>query len=88
MLLAVATGFPSGLYPLPSRLLEIQSVVSNGATEVDIVLDRSLVLMGKWSDVFNQVQLMKEACGTAHMKVILGVGELGSYENVSLYEKA
>lgn len=64
--------------------MEIKTAVSNGASEIDIVLDRSLVLMGKWGDVFNEVKLMKAACSLAHMKVILGVGELGSYENVSL----
>ncbi|XP_053602656.1 deoxyribose-phosphate aldolase [Plodia interpunctella] len=79
---SVATGFPSGLYPLNSRLDEIKMAVSNGAKEIDIVLDRSLVLRGKWEELFNEVITMKEACGEAHMKVILGVGELGTYENV------
>ncbi|KOB75979.1 Deoxyribose-phosphate aldolase, partial [Operophtera brumata] len=66
-----------------SNVLRLCSTaVRNGATEIDVVLDRSLVLMGKWSEVFKEVELMKEACGLAHMKVILGVGELGTYENV------
>ncbi|XP_013141487.1 PREDICTED: deoxyribose-phosphate aldolase [Papilio polytes] len=79
---SVATGFPSGLYPLVSRLQEISIAISKGATEIDVVLDRSLVLTGKWDDVYNEVVQMRKACGDAHLKVILGVGELGTYENV------
>lgn len=79
---SVATGFPAGLYPLKSRLLEIEYAVSQGANEIDIVLDRSLVLTGKWKEVFFEVQQMKTACGEAHMKVILGVGELGTMNNI------
>lgn len=79
---SVATGFPSGLYPLESKLHEIKFAVSKGAIEIDVVLDRSLVLMGKWDELYNEVREMRNACGSAHLKVILGVGELGSYENV------
>ncbi|XP_026751094.1 deoxyribose-phosphate aldolase [Galleria mellonella] len=82
MIASVATGFPSGLYPINSRLDEIKAAVFNGATEIDIVVDRSLILSGKWESLFDELQQMKTACGNAHMKVILGVGELGSYENV------
>ncbi|XP_068630472.1 deoxyribose-phosphate aldolase [Battus philenor] len=79
---SVATGFPSGLYPLQSRLLDIKYAVNNGATEIDVVLDRSLVLTGKWETLYNELAQMRQACGEAHLKVILAVGELGSYENV------
>ncbi|CAH0401276.1 unnamed protein product [Chilo suppressalis] len=79
---AVATGFPSGLYPLKTRLEEIALTVAEGATEIDVVLDRSLVLTGQWEVLFKEVEEMKKSCGPAHMKVILGVGELGTYENV------
>ncbi|KAJ2946916.1 hypothetical protein O0L34_g16257 [Tuta absoluta] len=79
---SVATGFPSGLYPLHSRLQEIKEAINNGATEIDVVLDRSLVLTGQWHKVFDEVSQMRKACGEAHLKVILGVGELGTYENI------
>ncbi|XP_063361547.1 deoxyribose-phosphate aldolase [Cydia amplana] len=79
---SVATGFPSGLYPLQPRLLEISKAVDDGATEIDVVLDRSLVLTGKWDVLYDEVAQMRKECGTAHLKVILGVGELGTYENV------
>ncbi|CAG4937381.1 unnamed protein product [Colias eurytheme] len=79
---SVATGFPSGLYPLTTRLQEIKFAVSNGANEIDVVLDRSLVLTGKWDVLYDEVLQMKKECGNAHLKVILGVGELGTYENV------
>ncbi|KAG8232097.1 hypothetical protein J437_LFUL012294, partial [Ladona fulva] len=81
--LSVATGFPTGLYPLSTRLEEIKYAVNNGATEIDIVLDRSLVLEHRWQELYQEIQQMKEACGeTAHMKTILAVGDLGSLTNV------
>lgn len=84
---AVATGFPAGLYPLETRLQEVKFAVNNGATEIDVVIDRSLVLTGEWDDLYNEILQMKQACGDAHLKVILGVGELSTYENVSIFLK-
>lgn len=82
MYFTVATGFPSGLYPLETRLHEIKFAVENGANEIDVVIDRSLVLTGQWDKLYDEVVQMKKTCGDAHLKVILGVGELGTYENV------
>lgn len=80
---AVATGFPSGQYGIASRLAEIAYAIAAGATEIDIVLDRSLVLTGAWSQLHDEVQRMRVACGqTVHLKAILAVGECGSMENV------
>lgn len=69
--------------PLQTRLDEIKYAVEMGATEIDIVLDRSLVLTGKWEFLYQEIQQMKEACGPdVHMKTILAAGELGSLTNV------
>lgn len=79
----VATGFPSGQMPLKTRLEEIKFAVEKGAKEIDIVIDRSLVLTGKWEQVYQEIQQMKEACGPeAHLKAILATGELGTLDNV------
>lgn len=80
---AVATGFPSGLYPLETRLQEITYAIDQGATEIDIVIDRSLVLTNQWEKLYEEVVAMRKACGNrAHMKTILGIGECGTMENV------
>ncbi|XP_034478964.1 deoxyribose-phosphate aldolase-like [Drosophila innubila] len=80
---AVATGFPTGQYDLQTRLQEINHAILAGATEIDIVINRPLALGGDWVGVYNEVVLMRNACGTrAHLKTILAVGELGSMENV------
>ncbi|CAH0557560.1 unnamed protein product [Brassicogethes aeneus] len=80
---SVATGFPSGQMPLKTRLEEIRFAVEKGANEIDIVIDRSLVLTGKWELLYQEIQQMKEACGpNAHMKAILATGELGTLDNV------
>lgn len=79
---AVATGFPTGLYPLKTRLAEIRYTVEQGATEIDVVIDRSLVLSNKWSILFEELKDMRKSCGQSHLKVILGIGELGTMTNV------
>jgi len=57
--------------------------VANGAAEIDVVIDRSLVLTHQWEKLYQDIQQMKEACGPkAHMKTILAAGELGSLTNV------
>lgn len=82
--MTVATGFPSGQYPLKTRLQEIEFCVEQGAREIDIVLDRSLVIGGKWHEVYDEVKAMVDACsGKAHLKAILATGECGSLDNVA-----
>lgn len=81
--MTVATGFPSGQIPLKIRLEEIKYAVEKGATEIDIVINRPLVIMSKWHELYQELQQMKEACGpNAHMKAILATGELETMENV------
>lgn len=80
---AVATGFPSGQYPLNSRLQEIAYAIEQGATEIDIVVDRSLVLTNKWEELYSEIVQMRHACGDkVHLKTILGIGECGTMVNV------
>ncbi|XP_025098711.1 deoxyribose-phosphate aldolase-like isoform X2 [Pomacea canaliculata] len=79
---SVATGFPTGQTPLETRLEEIRRAVQDGASEVDIVINRTLALGGDWKGVYDEVQHMRKACGEAHMKTILATGELGSLVNV------
>ncbi|XP_076370590.1 deoxyribose-phosphate aldolase-like [Tachypleus tridentatus] len=79
---AVATGFPTGQYPLETRLEEIKRAVADGAQEIDIVINRNYALGGNWEGIYKEVQMMKEACGAAHMKTIIAAGELGTMTNV------
>jgi deoxyribose-phosphate aldolase len=79
---SVAGGFPSGLAPLEARLEEIRQAVRWGADEIDIVLNRSAFLAGRYGQAYEEVATSKDACGSAHLKVILETGELGSYDQV------
>ena len=79
---SVAGAFPSGLSALPVRLDDIRAAVAAGADEIDIVLDRASFLAGDYSTCHDEIAAAKEACGRAHLKVILEVGELGSYDRV------
>lgn len=79
---AVAGGFPSGQYPLATRVGEIIHCVKQGADEVDIVVDRSLILTQEWGKLFEEVKTMVNAGQGAKIKVILAVGECGSWENI------
>src|SRR2546425_10766648 len=79
---SVAGGFPSGLGPLDARLREISDVVDLGATEVDIVLNRSLFLGGRYGESFEELVAARDVAAEVRLKVILETGELGSYDRV------
>ena len=79
---SVATAFPSGQSPTEIKVAETRAVVELGADEVDMVIDRGAFLSGRYSRVYDEIVRVKEACGEAHLKVILETGELGTYDNV------
>ncbi len=79
---SVATAFPSGQSPTHLKVAEVRDVVELGADEVDMVIDRGAFLSGRYAKVYDEVVQVKEACGDAHLKVILEVAELGTYDNV------
>lgn len=79
---SVATGFPSGRTSLEVKLADTRDAVAAGADEVDMVIDRGAFLAGKYGQVFNEIVAVKNACGEAHLKVILETGELSTYDNV------
>lgn len=79
---AVSTGFPAGLSPLNLRIQEIEASVAAGAMEIDIVIDRSHVLTGNYRAVYDEMKAFREACGPAHVKAIIGAGDLGTLVNV------
>ena len=81
---SVATGFPSGQFPLRSRLEEVRRAVGDGADEIDMVINRQAFLTGDHARVFDDIAAIKQACGSAHLKVILETGELVTYDNVRL----
>jgi deoxyribose-phosphate aldolase len=80
---AVSTGFPAGLSPLAERVGEIRRSVAAGAQEIDVVITRAHVFGGRWQALYDEVATFKEACGKAHMKVILGTGDLVTLRNVA-----
>jgi deoxyribose-phosphate aldolase len=79
---SVATAFPSGRASLNVKLLDVRDAVAAGAHEIDMVIDRGAFLSGRLGQVFDEVVAVKEACGSAHLKVILETGELVTYDNV------
>jgi deoxyribose-phosphate aldolase len=80
---AVSTGFPAGLSPLAERVGEIRRSLSAGAQEIDVVITRAHVFSGNWQALYDEIATFKEACGKAHMKVILGTGDLVTLRNVA-----
>ncbi len=79
---SVATAFPSGRASLAIKLADVREAVAAGATEIDMVIDRGAFLSGNIGKVFDEIVAVKEACGAAHLKVILETGELVTYDNV------
>jgi deoxyribose-phosphate aldolase len=79
---SVATGFPAGQVPLPVKIEDTRLAVAMGADEIDMVIDRGAFLAGDYDRVFEEIVAVKDACGPAHLKVILETGELETYDNV------
>jgi deoxyribose-phosphate aldolase len=79
---SVATAFPAGQAPLEVKLTDVRAAVDAGADEIDMVIDRGAFLSGRIGQVYEEVVAVKEACGNAHLKVILETGELGTYDAV------
>jgi deoxyribose-phosphate aldolase len=79
---SVATAFPSGQSPTHVKVAETAAAVELGADEIDMVIDRGAFLSGRYAKVYDEIVQVKEACGEAHLKVILETGELGTYDNV------
>jgi deoxyribose-phosphate aldolase len=79
---SVASGFPAGLVPLSAKLDDTATAVAAGADEIDMVIDRGAFLSGDYDKVASEIVAIKDACGPAHLKVILETGELETYDNV------
>ncbi|HBX78662.1 MAG TPA: deoxyribose-phosphate aldolase [Acidimicrobiaceae bacterium] len=79
---SVAGAFPSGQSSLANRLDDIATAVADGADEIDIVINRGAFLSGDYELVHAEILAAKAACGQAHLKTILEVGELGSFEAI------
>ena len=80
---AVSTGFPAGLSPFEERVAEIRRSVEAGADEIDVVITRAHVFGAKWQTLYDEIATFKNACGPAHLKVILGTGDLLTLRNVA-----
>jgi len=79
----VSTAFPHGLAPVETKIAEIEASVAAGAREIDIVIERRMVLNGDWQGLYDQIRAFRKACGDAHIKTILGTGELATLTNVA-----
>jgi deoxyribose-phosphate aldolase len=79
---AVATAFPSGRAAMDIKLADTRDAVEAGADEVDMVIDRGAFLAGRYLEIYEEIAQVREACGSAHLKVILETGELQTYDNV------
>ncbi len=80
---SVATAFPSGRAALAVKLADVATAVADGADEIDMVIDRGAFLAGRYGQVYEEVRAVREACGSARLKVILETGELATLDNTS-----
>src|SRR5437660_11911319 len=80
---AVSTGFPAGLSPFEERVAEIRRWVEAGAAQIDVDITRATIFGGKCQALYDEIATFKDACGPAHLKVILGTGDLLTLRNVA-----
>ena len=81
---SVATGFPAGQLPLDMRCAEVEYAVAQGADEIDVVISRQAFHTGNYTQVQDELRAFKAACGSAHLKVILETGELGTLDKIRM----
>ena len=79
---SVATGFPSGQYPIDVRLKDVEKAVNAGADEIDMVMNRGAFLSGCYEEVADEIASVRDACSGVHLKIILETGELETLENI------
>ena len=79
---SVATGFPSGQYPLDVRLRDVSAAIDAGADEIDMVINRGAFLAGRVTEVAEEIRQVWQACDGARLKIILETGELETYQNI------
>lgn len=82
---AVSTDFPHGQNSsLEMRCKQISDVVARGANEIDVVARRELIICHRWLEFYDELVAMRNACGKAHLKVILGVGDIMDYRTIAM----
>lgn len=79
---SVSSYFPSGQVPMESKLLDTKFAIDSGADEIDIVINRKAFLEGDYRKVYDEIVALKELCGDVHLKTIIEVGDLKTYENI------
>ena len=79
----VSAGFPHGLSSLSQRIREVGAAAEAGAQEIDVVIRREWALQGRWEELFREIRAFREAAGKAHLKVILGTGDLADLNQVA-----
>jgi len=80
---AVTTAFPSGRASMEVKIQDTKDAIANGASEIDMVIDRGAFLAGNLGLVFDEIRTIKEICGNdVRLKVILETGELVTLDNV------
>jgi deoxyribose-phosphate aldolase len=78
----VAGAFPAGQSPLHVKIAEVKYAVDEGADEIDMVISRGKFLENNYIEVFEEINDIKDACGKAHLKVILETGELADPQKI------
>ncbi|MDR2621277.1 MAG: deoxyribose-phosphate aldolase [Dysgonamonadaceae bacterium] len=79
---SVAAGFPSSQTFTEVKIAEVSLAVSDGADEIDIVLNAGDFLEGNYEDLCVEIEEIKDACRDAKLKVILETGLLKTAENI------
>ncbi len=79
---SVSSYFPSGQAPIESKISDTQFAINEGADEIDIVINRKAFFEGDYKKVYEEIKALKDVCGEIHLKTILEIGELKTYENI------
>ena len=79
-------GFPNGYNTTAVKVFETKDAVSNGADEIDMVINIGLIKAREYDMVKNEIKQIKEACGGKLLKVIIETCLLTDEEKIKMCE--
>ena len=79
-------GFPNGYMTTATKEFETKDALANGADEIDMVINLGMVKNQEYSQVTEEIRLLKEATGDKILKVIIENCYLTEEEKIRMCE--
>lgn len=79
-------GFPNGYNTTVTKIFETVDAIKNGADEIDMVINIGDLKSGKYDDILDEINSIKEVCNGKVLKVIIETCLLTEDEKIKMCE--